>query len=102
LPGPLDPKEVKVAVSIFYQSIPPFYLKMPFKDTRGDAARRLHCLASHLTLGSALEGWKLRIASVEASAGDALPASSRPPAGAGAGAERTYDPVVPGSDAKLP
>jgi hypothetical protein len=100
LPASLDPEEVKVAVSLFYQSIPPFYLKMRFKDAQGDATRRLHCLASHLNLGNALEAWKLRIASVEASVGDPLPALSQPPGSAET--ERTYDPVVPGTEAKRP
>jgi hypothetical protein len=65
-----------VQVSLYYQSIPPFYLQQRFQDASGGAAQkddiqRLYYLTSHLNLDAAtdgdgaplLAGWKLRVAS---------------------------------------
>ena len=64
-----------VQVTLYYQSIPPFYLQQRFADARRgsgpqDDIDRLYYLTSHLNLDAAtndageavLKGWKLRIA----------------------------------------
>lgn len=65
----------QVQVTLYYQSIPPFYLQERFADAsqgpgHEDDIRRLYYLTSHLNLDGAtnergelvLQGWKLRIA----------------------------------------
>ncbi len=59
----------RVRATLYYQSIPPYYLRQRFEgaatgaDAPGPDARRLHFLGSHLNLeGSPIEGWKLRVA----------------------------------------
>ena len=66
--GEFDPKQLKVVATLYYQSIPPFYLKDRFKVAPDDpATKRLHYLASHLDLSKThVKGWKLRIASAKA------------------------------------
>ena len=76
---PLDAETLnradRVQVTIYYQSIPPFYLQQRFHDAsqgpgRQDDIQRLYYLTSHLNLDDAksekgepvLKGWKLRIA----------------------------------------
>jgi hypothetical protein len=75
---PLDAETLSradhVEVSLYYQSIPPFYLQQRFRDASQGAARqddiqRLYYLTSHLNLDDAktesgdpvLQGWKLQI-----------------------------------------
>ena len=55
--GPLT-----VEVKLFYQSIPPTYLKERFDTTTGPATRRLHFMGSHLKDTSEFNQWKLEIA----------------------------------------
>jgi hypothetical protein len=76
---PLDPTTLarvdRLQATLYYQSIPPFYLQERFADAgqgpaRQDDIRRLYYLTSHLNLDGAtddageavLNGWKLRIA----------------------------------------
>ena len=50
----------KVKVILYYQSIPPFYLKQRFETAKGVNGQRLYYLASKLnTKGTPVEGWKL-------------------------------------------
>ncbi|MCZ6678067.1 MAG: cytochrome P460 family protein, partial [Candidatus Poribacteria bacterium] len=51
-----------VVASLYYQSIPPAYLKDRFTSANGKSTRRLHYLTSHLTLaGTPIDNWKLLI-----------------------------------------
>jgi hypothetical protein len=61
----IDPKTVTLGATLYYQSIPPYYLKMRFDEARDyPATRRLYYLASNLnTAGTALENWKFQIVS---------------------------------------
>jgi hypothetical protein len=76
---PLDPSTLaradRVQVTLYYQSIPPFYLQERFADAslgsaQQDDIERLYYMTSHLNLDGAtnergepvLQGWKLRIA----------------------------------------
>ena len=76
---PLDPETLSrvdhVQVTLYYQSIPPFYLQQRFQDAsvgpgNRDDINRLFYLTSHLNLNDAkseagdpvLQGWKLMIA----------------------------------------
>lgn len=69
LPPKLDPSELSVRADIYYQSIPPYFLKNLFDHAPdGDATRRLHYMISNANVeGTAIEDWKLLINSVEAS-----------------------------------
>ncbi len=50
----------RVVATLYYQSIPPFYLQQRFETAEGPNAKRLHYLSSHLqTEGTPVEGWKL-------------------------------------------
>ena len=55
--GPLT-----VEAKLFYQSIPPTYLKDRFETTTGPATKRLHFLGSHLKETAEFSQWKLEIA----------------------------------------
>jgi hypothetical protein len=59
---------VTVQATLYYQSIPPYYLNDRFKAApSGAATQRLYFLASHLKLdGTAAEDWKMKIASARA------------------------------------
>jgi hypothetical protein len=60
----LAAKPHKVVATLFYQSIPPYYLKQRFQTTQGPDTRRLHFFATHLNLkGEPFENWKLPIQS---------------------------------------
>jgi hypothetical protein len=60
--GRWDPKQLKVMARLYYQSLPPSYLKMRFETARGDATARLHYLCSHLSLqGTRMKDWKLLV-----------------------------------------
>jgi mono/diheme cytochrome c family protein len=65
LPRGVDPANVTVQATLYYQSIPPSYLDMRFKTApQGEATRRLYYLASNLDLeGTPIAGWKLRLVS---------------------------------------
>ena len=60
-----DPATLTLTATIYYQSIPPYYLKMRF-DQAPDypATKRLYYLTSNLnTAGTQIENWKLKIVS---------------------------------------
>ncbi len=66
LPAGTDPNEVSVRATLYYQSIPPYYLQQRFEDVpegpEGDARRRLYYLASNLHVrGTSIEDWKLAL-----------------------------------------
>jgi mono/diheme cytochrome c family protein len=64
LPPGIDPKNVSVRASLYYQNIPPYYLNQRFTIGKGDATRRLYYIASNLNLtGTPMENWKILIAS---------------------------------------
>ncbi|MDT4965753.1 MAG: hypothetical protein QOJ64_490 [Acidobacteriota bacterium] len=65
LPKGLDPTKLTVRATLYYQSIPPFYLNMRFTEAPdGPATRRLYYLASNLNLaGTPIENWKLKVVS---------------------------------------
>jgi hypothetical protein len=63
LPAGVDPKNLRVQATLYYQSTPPYYLKDRFR-TEGPQSQRLKYLAGHLKLdGTPLKQWKLEIAS---------------------------------------
>lgn len=66
----IDPSSLSITATIYYQSIPPYYLKMRFEQAPDyPATKRLYYLASNLkTAGTAIENWKLKIVSASASA----------------------------------
>jgi mono/diheme cytochrome c family protein len=65
LPRGVDTANLIVQATLFYQSIPPYYLDMRFKTApRGAATRRLYYLTSSLnTQGTPIQDWKLRLVS---------------------------------------
>jgi hypothetical protein len=65
LPAGVDNADVAVTATMYYQSIPPYFLAQRFKlAPGGEATRRLYYLASHLvTKGTPIEDWKLRLVS---------------------------------------
>ena len=67
LPPDVDPKNVTIRASLYYQNIPPYYLQQRFTIGKGEATRRLYYIASNLNLnGSPMENWKILIAWAEA------------------------------------
>ncbi len=66
LPAGVDPKSVVVRATLWYQSIPPFYLKDRFTIGIGDATKRLYFITSNLDLEETeMEDWKIMIAEAE-------------------------------------
>lgn len=58
----------RVQAKLYYQAIPPRYLKDRFTQAQGPATRRLHYMASRLNLQqTAFPGWKLPVAEVSVS-----------------------------------
>ncbi|MGB0176120.1 MAG: cytochrome P460 family protein, partial [Owenweeksia sp.] len=56
----------KIVVTLYYQSIPPYYLNQRFNTAQGKDGERLYYLSSHLkTEGTPVEGWKLATGSAE-------------------------------------
>ena len=69
----IAPESVTLTATVYYQSIPPYYLKMRF-DQAPDypATKRLYYLTSNLqTKGTHMENWKLKIVSASAPAAPA-------------------------------
>jgi hypothetical protein len=58
-----NPNNLTVTATLYYQSIPPYYLNDRFKEAPdGPATRRLYYLTSNLqTKGTPIENWKLKI-----------------------------------------
>jgi hypothetical protein len=72
LPADVDPARVSVRATLYSQSIPPYYLNDRFTASTGEATRRLYYLTSNLNLsGTAMEHWKIAIASASANVGGA-------------------------------
>ncbi len=67
LPAGLKPGQLRVCATLYYQALPPYFLQNLFEGAPdGPAIRRLHNLCSRVDLkGTAIERWKLRIASQE-------------------------------------
>jgi hypothetical protein len=69
----IDPASVTLTATLYYQSIPPYYLKMRFEQAPDyPATKRLYYLTSNLnTAGTPFENWKFKIVStsVQATAG---------------------------------
>lgn len=67
LPAGVDPARVRVRATLYYQAIPPYFLRNLFETAPdGPATQRLHHIAHNLNLaGRPIENWKLRIASAE-------------------------------------
>jgi hypothetical protein len=59
----LDPANLTVKATLYYQSIPPYYLNDRFKQAPDQpATQRLYYLTSNLqTKGTAIENWKFAI-----------------------------------------
>ena len=62
LPAEVDSSRLEVRAALYYQAMPPYYLRNLFASAAdGPATRRLHYLCSHVNLkGTPIEGWKLR------------------------------------------
>ncbi|MGB0410325.1 MAG: hypothetical protein ACPGFA_01955 [Pikeienuella sp.] len=58
----------KVTATLYYQSLPPYFLKQRFEGApHGDATQRLYYIASRLkTKGTVVEGWKMKVTGAEA------------------------------------
>ena len=67
LPAGVDASRVRVRATLYYQAIPPYFLRNLFETAPdGPATQRLHHIAHNLNLdGRPIENWKLRIASAE-------------------------------------
>jgi hypothetical protein len=67
LPPGVDKADVAVTATMYYQSIPPYFLAQRFKlAPHGEATKRLYYMASRLdtkTKGTPIEDWKLRLVS---------------------------------------
>ena len=65
----LNPSKLTVKATLYYQSIPPYYLNDRFREAPNEAAtRRLYYLTSNLqTKGTPIENWKLQIATASKS-----------------------------------
>ncbi len=68
LPAGVDPQRVVVKATLYYQAIPPYFLKNLFETAPdGPATRRLHYICSNIDLGGTpIEGWKLPVVSATA------------------------------------
>ncbi|HEY6563651.1 MAG TPA: hypothetical protein VIY86_04105, partial [Pirellulaceae bacterium] len=67
LPEGADPDRVRVRVSLYYQAIPPIFLKTIFDNApHGPAAQRLHYICANMDLDATpIKDWKLRVVSEE-------------------------------------
>ena len=67
LPAGVDPRKCRVQATLYYQTIPPYYLYQRFTAApNGDATKRLYYLTSNLNLtGTPVENWKLPIVSTQ-------------------------------------
>jgi hypothetical protein len=71
LPAGVNPNDVRVSATLFYQSIPPHYLHARFTQAPDyPATRRLYYLTSNLrTRGTPMENWKVKVVSAARPAG---------------------------------
>ena len=67
LPAGVNARGCTVRATLYYQSIPPYYLDDRFRDVPGGAAtKRLYYLTSNLNLaGTPVENWKLKVATAD-------------------------------------
>jgi hypothetical protein len=67
LPPTVDTSRVTVQATLFYQAIPPYFLKSLFElAPDGPATQRLHYICSNIDLkGTAIEDWKLPVVSAQ-------------------------------------
>lgn len=65
LPAGVNPANVRVEATMYYQSLPPYFLNQRFKTAPlAPATRRLYYLTSNLDLtATAIRNWKLRLVS---------------------------------------
>ena len=65
LPAGVDASKCRVQATLYYQTIPPYYLNQRFTAApNGDATRRLYYLTSNLNLsGTPVQNWKLPLVS---------------------------------------
>ena len=67
LPAGVDASKLRVEATLYYQSIPPYYLRDRFAGADGPATKRLEYFVGHLNLaGTPFENWKLKVASAAA------------------------------------
>jgi hypothetical protein len=68
LPAGVDAKRLIVSATLYYQAIPPYFLKSLFTTApAGPATQRLHYICSNMDLrGTAIENWKLPVVSATA------------------------------------
>jgi hypothetical protein len=60
------PNAASVRATLYYHSIPPYYLRDRFTIASGNETQRLYYLTSHLaTQGGPIENWKLMIGGQE-------------------------------------
>lgn len=63
------PGNLRITAKLYYQAIPPSYLKQRFGSARGPATQRLYYMTSRLaTKGTKIENWKLLISQDQQSA----------------------------------
>jgi len=63
---------VAVMAVLYYQSIPPYYLRDRFTIGKGPETKRLAYITSHMTVeGTPLENWKLSLVCALRALGDA-------------------------------
>jgi hypothetical protein len=74
LPRGVDPSKLMVKATLYYQSIPPYYLLQRFEGApNAQGTQRLYYLTSRMNVkGTPIEGWRLFVASSPAVTG-ALP-----------------------------
>lgn len=67
LPDDTDPASLTVRATLYYQAMPPYFLKNLFDNApEGEATKRLHYMLSNINLkGTAVENWKLFVNSAE-------------------------------------
>lgn len=67
LPEGVKPSEVAIEATLYYQAIPPYYLKKLFDASpTGPATKRLHFLCANLDLSKTpIRGWKLPLVSTK-------------------------------------
>ena len=58
-------KKLTVKATMYYQAIPPYWLKQRFTTApNGEATKRLHYIASRLNLkGTPMANWKFKLSS---------------------------------------
>ena len=68
LPEGTDRSRLSVKATLYYQAIPPYFLKMLFETApNGPATQRLHYICSNIDLrGTPIEDWKLPVVSATA------------------------------------